>query len=44
MVELLVKVGWTGYALMERGETVPDRVAAMTAERQYWESLIDKAS
>jgi sugar phosphate isomerase/epimerase len=44
MVELLVKARWEGYALMERGERVPDRVAAMTEQRKTWESMIDKAS
>jgi sugar phosphate isomerase/epimerase len=44
MVALLVKVGWQGYALMERDDKVPDRVAAMTEQRQYWEALIAQAS
>jgi len=43
MVELLVKAGWEGYALMEHGQIVPDRVAAMIEQRMLWESMIDKA-
>lgn len=44
MVELLIKAGWEGCALMERDGLPPDRVAAMTEQRQTWEAMIDKAS
>lgn len=40
MVELLIKAGWRGWALMERSEAVPDRVVAMTQERQRWEKMV----
>ena len=44
MVDLLVKARWEGCALMERGGLPPDRVAAMTEQRQVWEAMIEKAS
>jgi len=43
MVDLLVKVNWAGWALAERGDTVPDRVLALTEQRQAWEAMIEKA-
>ncbi|MCC6126381.1 MAG: sugar phosphate isomerase/epimerase [Pirellulales bacterium] len=44
MVDLLVKAKWTGWALLERSEKVPDRVAAMSQQRQVWESMLEKAA
>lgn len=44
MVDLLVKANWEGSALMERDGMPPDRVAAMTEQRQTWEAMIDKAA
>lgn len=44
MVDLLVKARWEGCALMERDGLPPDRVAAMTEQRQVWEAMIEKAS
>ena len=43
MVELLIKAGWEGWALMEQDQVVADRVAAMIGQRELWESMIDKA-
>ena len=43
MVDLLVKANWAGWALAERGDTVPDRVLALTEQRQAWEAMIEKA-
>jgi sugar phosphate isomerase/epimerase len=43
MVRLLLAAGWEGYALMEHGQPVPDRVAAMIEQREIWEAMIDKA-
>jgi sugar phosphate isomerase/epimerase len=43
MVDLLVKADWTGWALAERGDKVPDRVQAMINQRQVWEAMIEKA-
>jgi sugar phosphate isomerase/epimerase len=44
MVDLLVKARWDGYALMERDDSPPDRVAAMIEQRQVWEAMIEKAA
>jgi sugar phosphate isomerase/epimerase len=44
MVELLHQANWEGWALSERGDTVPDRVQALTAERQAWEALVENAA
>jgi sugar phosphate isomerase/epimerase len=43
MVNLLAKMNWSGWALMERSEKVPDRIAAMAEQRQVWEAMLDKA-
>lgn len=43
MVDLLVANGWEGCALMERDGMPPDRVAAMTEQRETWEAMIAKA-
>ncbi|MCX6900964.1 MAG: TIM barrel protein [Verrucomicrobia bacterium] len=43
MVDLLVKANWKGWALAEMGNTVPDRVRALTEQRQAWETMIEKA-
>ncbi len=43
MVHLLAKASWSGWALMERSEKVPDRIAAMDEQRRVWESMLDKA-
>jgi sugar phosphate isomerase/epimerase len=44
MVKLLAKARWEGWALMERGDRPPDRIAAMIEQRQVWEGMIEKAS
>jgi len=44
MVDLLVAQKWEGCALMERAEKVPDRVVAMTQQRQLWEAMIETAA
>ena len=36
MVDLLRKANWQGWALAERGDAVPDRVLALTQQRQAW--------
>ncbi|HPA17449.1 MAG TPA: TIM barrel protein [Verrucomicrobiae bacterium] len=43
MIDLLMKANWEGWALSERGDTVPDRVRALTEERLAWEAMIEKA-
>lgn len=44
MVDLLANSNWSGWALMERSEKVPDRIAAMTEQRQVWEAMLEKSS
>jgi sugar phosphate isomerase/epimerase len=43
LVDLLVKANWDGWALMENSEKVPDRVQALTEQREIWEALVKKA-
>lgn len=43
MVDLLLQAKWEGWALAERDNTVPDRVLALTDQRQAWEAMIEKA-
>ena len=43
MVDLLVKANWSGWALAERGDTVHDRVLALTEQRKIWEAMVEKA-
>nr|CAX69039.1 Putative uncharacterized protein AP endonuclease family 2 [uncultured bacterium] len=42
-VNLLVKAGWDGWALMENSEKEPDRVKAIIEQREIWEGLVKKA-
>ena len=43
LVSLLVKANWDGWAMMENSDKVPDRVAALTEQREIWEALVEKA-
>jgi len=43
MVDLLQKANREGWALAERGDPVPDRVAALIEQRQTWEAMVEKA-
>ncbi|MCX5674796.1 MAG: TIM barrel protein [Planctomycetota bacterium] len=43
LVDLLVKANWDGWALMENSDKVPDRVQALTEQREIWEALVQKA-
>jgi sugar phosphate isomerase/epimerase len=43
MVDLLVRNNWSGWALMENSDKVPDRVAALVEQRQIWEAMVSKA-
>jgi sugar phosphate isomerase/epimerase len=43
MVDLLLKTNWEGWALAERGDTVPDRIRALIEQRQVWEAMVAKA-
>ncbi|MCX7049254.1 MAG: TIM barrel protein [Candidatus Sumerlaeota bacterium] len=40
---LLVKMGWDGWLLMENSEKVPDRIEAMIEQRKIWEGMVEKA-
>jgi len=40
-VDLLVKMGWDGWALLEASDTVSDRVLALTEQRQLWERMVE---
>jgi len=44
MVNLLVKNNWSGWALMENSDKVPDRIAALIEQRQLWESMVTEAN
>jgi hypothetical protein len=43
MIDLLVKVDWNGWAMMEYTHKVPDKVAAMIEHRKVWEKMLAKA-
>lgn len=40
---LLVKMGWDGWALLEASDAVPDRLQALIEQRQIWERLVANA-
>ncbi len=42
-VALLVRMGWNGWALLEETRPVEDRVAAIIAQRELWETMVAKA-
>lgn len=42
-VDLLVRSGWDGWALLEVTDKVPDRVAALAEQRQLWERMVARA-
>lgn len=39
-MDLLVKMGWTGWQLLEVSDNVPDRVAALIEQRQIWDQML----
>ena len=41
--DLLTKMKWDGWALLEASDKVPDRVAALIEQRQIWEKLVANA-
>jgi hypothetical protein len=43
LVSLLVKANWDGWALMENSDKAPDRVAALTEQREIWDAMVEKA-
>ena len=43
-VDLLVRCGWDGWALLEVSDKVPDRVAALAEQRELWEQMVARAT
>jgi sugar phosphate isomerase/epimerase len=39
-MDLLVKMGWTGWQLLEVSNKVPDRVQALIEQRQIWDRML----
>ncbi len=39
-MDLLVKMGWTGWQLLEVSDNVPDRVEALIEQRQIWGQML----
>ena len=42
-MDLLVKMGWTGWQLLEVSDKVPDRVAALIEQRQIWDQMLARS-
>jgi hypothetical protein len=42
-MDLLVKMNWDGWAMLETSDEVPDRVAALTEQRELWDQMMAKA-
>jgi len=42
-MDLLVKMGWTGWQLLEVSDEVPDRVAALIEQRRIWDRMLAKS-
>jgi sugar phosphate isomerase/epimerase len=42
-MDLLVKMGWTGWQLLEVSDKVPDRVAALIEQREIWDRMLAKS-
>ncbi len=42
-MDLLVRMGWGGWQLLEASAKVPDRVAALIAQREIWERMLAKS-
>jgi sugar phosphate isomerase/epimerase len=42
--DLLVRAGWTGWALLEVSHQVPDRVQAIIEQRAIWERMVTAAA
>jgi hypothetical protein len=39
-MDLLVKMGWSGWQLLEISDKVPDRVQALIEQRQIWDQML----
>ena len=42
-MDLLVKMGWSGWQLLEVSDKVPDRVQALIEQRQIWDRLLENS-
>ncbi len=42
-MDLLVKMGWSGWQLLEISDKVPDRVLALIEQRQIWDRLLSRS-
>ena len=42
-MDLLVKMGWAGWQLLEVSDKVPDRLAALIEQRQIWDQMLAKS-
>ncbi len=42
-MDLLIKMGWTGWQMLEVSHKVPDRVQALIEQRQIWDGLLAKS-
>jgi len=40
-MDLLVKMGWNGWQLLEVSDKVPDRVQALIEQRRIWDQMLD---
>jgi len=39
-MDLLVRMGWSGWQLLEASHKVPDRVQALIEQRQIWDQML----
>jgi hypothetical protein len=42
-MDLLVKMGWTGWQLLEVSDEVPDRLEALIEQRRIWDQMLAKS-
>jgi hypothetical protein len=42
-MDLLVKMGWSGWQLLEASDKVPDRVQALIEQRRIWDRMLAKS-
>ena len=43
MIDLLVKMDWAGWILLENSSKVPDRVKAIIEQRQIWQRMLENS-
>ena len=42
-MDLLVKIDWSGWQLLEVSDKVPDRLAALIEQRQIWDQILARS-